>query len=74
MTYNWQQKDWPHFTYRLDDVEDDLLLFAQKTGRASGILQTLPEDARLEAIIDTLVAEAIKTSEIEGEYLNRPSP
>lgn len=71
MTYNWQQKDWPHFTYQLQSVEDELLLFAQKTGRSSGILQTLPEDARLEAIIDTLVAEAVKTSEIEGEYLSR---
>ncbi|MEC4681025.1 MAG: Fic family protein [Nitrospirota bacterium] len=71
MTYNWQQKDWPEFTYDLTPVEDALLAFAEKTGQASGLLKGLPEDMQTEAIIDLMVAEAIKTSEIEGEYLSR---
>lgn len=69
--YNWQQKDWPHFTYSIDNVEDDLFLFAEKVGKVTGILNALPEDTQLEAIIDMMVSEAIKTSEIEGEYLSR---
>jgi Fic family protein len=71
MKYNWQQKDWPHFTYDLLEIEDDLFLFAEKAGHINGVLKALPEDAEMEAIIDTMVSEAIKTSEIEGEYLNR---
>ncbi|MDH5564297.1 MAG: Fic family protein [Nitrospirota bacterium] len=71
MAYNWQQKDWPHFQYDLTDVEDVLLAFAEKTGLASGLLKGLPEDMQTEAIIDMMVSEAIKTSEIEGEYLSR---
>ena len=69
--YNWEQKDWPNFTYRLENVEDELFLFAEKVGKATGILNALPENTRLEAIIDMMVSEAIKTSEIEGEYLSR---
>jgi len=34
-------------------------------------LRGLPDDMQTEAIIDMMVAEAIKTSEIEGEYLSR---
>jgi len=71
MTYNWQQKDWPEFTYDLTTVEDALLAFAEKTGHACGLLKGLPEDMQTEAIIDLMVVEAIKTSEIEGEYLSR---
>lgn len=40
-------------------------------GRATGMLGALPESAQTEAVIDTMVAEAIKTSAIEGEYLSR---
>src|SRR5450631_2008685 len=69
--YNWQQTDWPHFTYTLADVEDSLFLFAEKTGHITGMLKALPEDTQLETIVDMMVSEAIKTSEIEGEYLSR---
>jgi Fic family protein len=71
MTCNWQQKDWPTFTYDLAKVEQKLYLFSEKVGAVSGALKALPEDTQLSAIIDTMVAEAIKTSEIEGEYLSR---
>jgi Fic family protein len=70
-TYNWQQKDWPHFTYSLQEVEDDLFLLAEKTGRLTGMVSALPEETKMEALIELMVSEAIKTSEIEGEYLSR---
>jgi len=71
MIYNWQQSDWPNFKYGLLDVEDALFSFAEQTGHVSGILKAMPEGIQTEAIIDIMVAEAIKTSEIEGEYLSR---
>ena len=71
MIYNWQQPDWPEFRYDVSEVEDMLFEFAELTGHVSGILKALPEAVQLEAVIDMMVAEAIKTSEIEGEYLSR---
>lgn len=69
--YNWEQKDWPGFTYSLDKLEDELFSFSRKVGRVSGILDSLPESIQLETLVDIMLAEAIKTSEIEGEYPNR---
>ncbi len=71
MTYNWQLSDWPHFKYDLAEIEDVLFAFAERVGRVGGLLDGLPEEDRNEAVIDIMVAEAIKTSEIEGEYLSR---
>ncbi len=69
--YNWQQKDWPNFTYSLSNMEDDFFLFAEKVGHLGGVLKGLPDEEKIETVIDLMVAEAIKTSEIEGEYLSR---
>ena len=69
--YNWQQKDWPLFRFSLEGIEDELLVFSEKVGRVSGILQALPEETRQDVVIDIILQEAIKTSEIEGEYPSR---
>ncbi len=71
MKYNWQQQDWPNFQYKTEDIEDKLFDFAQRTGRISGVLEGLSETEQTEAMINLMVSEAIKTSEIEGEYLSR---
>ena len=70
MAYNWQLADWPRFTYALGGVESDLLAFAEKAGRVHGMLAALPEGVEIDAVVRLMVAEAIKTSEIEGEYLS----
>src|SRR6188768_230018 len=69
--YNWEQSDWPTFKYSLSAIEDDLFLFAEKTGKVTGSLNALPDETKLEAVVEMMVSEAIKTSEIEGEYLSR---
>jgi len=71
MKYNWQQLDWPDFKYDDSAIQDILFAFAEKTGQVSGILKSLPDNIQTDAIIDLMVSEAIKTSEIEGEYLSR---
>lgn len=71
VTYNWQQTDWPQFRFILDGAEDNLILFSEKLGRVSGILDAWSEETRMEALVDIILAEAIKTSEIEGEYPDR---
>lgn len=71
MTYNWQENDWPEFRYDISGAGDALLAFAERTGQASGLLKGLTADAQAEAAIEMMVAEAIKTSAIEGELLSR---
>jgi Fic family protein len=55
--YNWQQKDWPLFHFSLESVEDELLAFAEKLGRVSGIVESLPEETRQETIVDMILAD-----------------
>lgn len=71
MPYNWQQPDWPEFRHDLSGIEEALFKLAEKTGWASGLLKGLTADAQLEATIEMMVVEAIKTSAIEGELLSR---
>lgn len=71
MAYNWQQPDWPNFQYELHEIEDLLFALAERAGRISGLLSPLPEEAQTETTLDMMVSEAVKTSEIEGEYVSR---
>lgn len=71
MQYNWQQKDWPNFKYDLANLETLLYQFAARQGHISGLLKALPEGIQQQSLIDMMVAEALKTFEIEGEYLSR---
>jgi Fic family protein len=71
MADNWQQSDWPEFRYNLSGMEDLLFAFAEETGHITGLLKATPDSIQIEALINTLVIEAIKTSEIEGEFLSR---
>jgi len=71
-TYNWQQSDWPLFRYDLNSLHGTLQLIAEKVGLISGKLSHLDESQETEALIDLIVGEAVKTSEIEGEYISRP--
>ena len=71
MPYNWQQSDWPNFTYEVGEIEGDLITFADKAGQITGMLKGLSETDRIEAMIQSMLAEAMKTSQIEGEYIHR---
>ena len=71
MIYNWQKPEWPDFTYSLENVEDLLFEYMSRAGQLEGYLKSLDREEQLETVIQTMVAEAIKSSEIEGEYLER---
>jgi len=73
MIWNWQQNDWPCFRWNKDVLKDDEAQFLRQSGVLIGAAKHLsPEDEKL-LIVDMITSEAIKTSEIEGEYLNRDS-
>lgn len=73
MKWNWQQQDWPHFRYdaaALVPLEKQFLLHSGEFMGAFRHIDAPHKDAlRIELISD----EALKTSEIEGEILNRDS-
>jgi Fic family protein len=70
--YNWQMPDWPNFKYNVDSLYEQLLLISEKSGLIKGKLAHLEKKLQTEALINLLVEEAIKTSQIEGEYISRP--
>ncbi|MCF3651291.1 Fic family protein [Synoicihabitans lomoniglobus] len=72
MTFNWQQSDWPDFRYDQGAVELELRDFADQAGQVAGLLKGLSKGDQMNALVQLMVAEAVKTSEIEGEYLSRP--
>jgi len=69
--YNWQKLDWPQFSYDETQLEGELFAIIEKAGMVSGIIKAIPEKIQQETLIDIIVSEAIKTSEIEGEFLSR---
>lgn len=71
MKYNWQQNDWPCFRYDAYRVSETLLEFAEHSGRVGGMLAGLPEGIEAEAVLDLMIAEAMKSSAIEGETLDQ---
>ncbi len=73
MKWNWQQPDWPHFTWdraRLSVAEEQFLLSA---GVAMGTAKHLGEDEHNQLMVELMSGEALTTSAIEGEVLNRAS-
>ncbi|NNM58335.1 MAG: Fic family protein [Legionellales bacterium] len=70
-TYNWQKSDWPDFQYDLSTIHTTLISIAEKMGFIGGKLSYLTENLQTEAMINLIVEEAVKTSEIEGEYISR---
>jgi Fic family protein len=71
-TYNWQQSDWPVFHYNITPASyEKLLSISEKMGLISGKLEHLTENLQAEAMINLMVEEAVKTSEIEGEHISR---
>ncbi|GGC37101.1 cell division protein Fic [Parapedobacter defluvii] len=71
MVYNWQLQGWPDFTYDVTEVQPSILAFAQETGEVNGLIQGLPDTLKQETLLQLMLSEAVKTSEIEGEYLSR---
>jgi Fic family protein len=71
MQYNWQHKNWPNFTYDTSIIDELVLEFALETGEVKGLIDGLTKEEQQEAILQFMINEAIKTSEIEGEYHSR---
>jgi Fic family protein len=73
MRWIWQQSDWPDFRYDKYALEHRELEFRLNSERLAGSFDALPMASQEDATIDLMLSEAIKTSAIEGEVLDRES-
>ena len=69
--YNWQYDSWPHFSSSVNNLPPIAIAFAKEFGVANGLMTGLNENLKQETLVEILITEAIKTSEIEGEYISR---
>ncbi len=69
--YNWQHKDWRKFKFDEASIKEELKTFERIAAYTAGILKGIPDQTRIDSIVDVLVSEALKSSEIEGEYMSR---
>ncbi len=73
MKWNWQQPDWPDFVWdsaRLVRAEQQFLVGG---GVIFGSVAHLGSEERSQIMVEAMSREAVTTSEIEGETLDRPS-
>lgn len=73
MQWNWQHSEWPSFRYDAEALRQMEAEFLQGSGFLIGSVQHLERSEREQLTVELLSDEALKTSEIEGEYLNRES-
>ncbi len=69
-TFIHQNSNWPNFTWKNDEIVNLLSEARNLQGRLVGKMESLGFDLRNEALLDTLTLDVLKSSEIEGEYLN----
>lgn len=72
-TWNWQQKDWPEFRYDSAELHALEAGFLQQSGVFSGAIRHVSDDDREQLRVELISNEALHTSEIEGEMLDRES-
>jgi Fic family protein len=73
MAWNWEKPGWPDFTYDSGVLESLEKQFLLQSGEFVGARKHIGPDDRETLKIELISDEAVKTSEIEGEILNRDS-
>jgi Fic family protein len=62
--------EWPRFHWDREKLAETLAAIRHQQGRLIGNMETLGFPLRQEAVLKTLTADVLKTSEIEGEKLD----
>ncbi len=73
MKWNWQQQDWPKFSWERGRLTRAEGLFLVGGGVFVGTISHLGADDKERLTVEALSVEAVTTSEIEGEILDRAS-
>jgi Fic family protein len=70
-TYIHALKNWPHFKWDASKIVEQLAAVRNRQGRLSGRMEELGFKLKKQANLEALTEEVTKSSEIEGEILNR---
>jgi len=70
-TYIHELADWPQFRWSRESLAEQLAAVRHRQGRLIGRMEGLGLKLRAEATLRTLTEEVVKSSEIEGEILNK---
>lgn len=73
MNWNWQKNEWPNFKYDENTVKKYESTFLYNSGVFLGTLKHIIGEEKKLLSVEIISEEAFKTSEIEGEILNRDS-
>lgn len=68
MIWNWQQEDWPKFSYDKASLEEAEGAFLRQSGILQGSYKHIGDADKTVLTVDLMSDEAYKTSEIEGGY------
>jgi Fic family protein len=68
--YIWELENWPKFVWNVEELAPRLAAAHQQQGQLLGQSSDLSDELDLQAQMDALIQNAIRTSEIEGENLN----
>jgi Fic family protein len=69
--YIHERSDWPNFRWDQEDLSATLAAVRHRQGRLIGRMEGLGFRLREEAVLGTLTQDVLKSSEIEGEILDR---
>jgi Fic family protein len=69
--YVHQLPDWPLFHWNYEALSDQLAAVRHRQGRLVGRMESLGFSLRTEAVLQTLTLDVLKSSEIEGETLDK---
>ena len=73
MKWNWQQADWPEFSWNDTLLVKAEAIFLVEAGAYAGTAKHLGAEDQEQLTIEAMSTEAVTTSEIEGEILDRAS-
>src|SRR6478609_1605640 len=73
MPWNWELDKWPSFEWDKAPLRPQEARFLMEGGSFSGTIRHLLSPEREGLLIDAMSTEALTTSEIEGEILDRAS-
>src|SRR5882762_10060235 len=68
--YTHRLPEWPKFYWNQDELAGPLASVRHRQGRLIGHMEALGFNLRREAVLQTLTADVLKSSEIEGEKLD----
>jgi Fic family protein len=70
-SYIHELEGWPRFEWSSPSIAEQLAAVRHRQGRLLGRMEALGFELRAEAVLQTLTEDVLKSSEIEGEFLDK---